>query len=114
MTLSVDQIIKSIEELAAAEQERVRQWLEDKRAKNGEGHASQADANRSSKSLKWLQENREKYAGQWVAVDGERLIASRLTAKAVYSKAKAEGVEIPFVELVTDPGPVPSTGGWLS
>jgi len=42
------------------------------------------------------------------------LIASGPTAIEVYSKAKAEGVEIPFVELVTDPEPVPSTGGWLS
>ncbi len=41
-------------------------------------------------------------------------MASGPTAKEVYSKAKAEGVEIPFVELVTDQEPVPSTGGWLS
>jgi hypothetical protein len=42
MTLSVDQIIKSIEKLPAAEQEKIRQWLEDKGAKNGEGYGSQA------------------------------------------------------------------------
>ena len=114
MTLSVDQIIKSIEKLPAAEQERIRQWLEDKGAKNGEGHGSQAQPNRSSKSLKWLHENREKYAGQWVALDGDRIIASGPTAKEVYSKAKAEGVEIPFVELVIEQESGPFTGGWLS
>ena len=75
---------------------------------------SQPHANRSAKSLRWLDENREKHSGQWVALDGDRLIASGPTAKEVYSKAKAEGVEIPFIELVTDPEPVPSTGGWLS
>ena len=47
-------------------------------------------------------------------LNGDRLIASGPTAKEVYSKAKAEGVEIPFVELVADPERVPSTGGWLS
>ena len=114
MTLSVDQIIKLIEQLPAAEQEKIRRWLEEKGATNGEGHGSQAVANRSSKSLKWLHENREKYAGQWVALDGDRLIANGPTAKEVYSKAKAEGFEIPFVELVTDQEPVPSTVGWLS
>jgi hypothetical protein len=114
MTLSVDQIIKSIEQLPAVEQEKIRQWLEDNEATNGEGHGSQGHANRSAKSLRWLHENREKYLGQWVALDGDRLIASGPTAKEVYSKAKAEGVEIPFVELVTDPEPAPSTGGWLS
>src|SRR5688572_1882537 len=111
MTLSVDQIIKSIERLPATERERIRQWLEEKGAKNGEGHGSQAHVNRSAKSLRWLDQNRQEYFGQWVALDGDRLIASGLTAKEVYSKAKAESVETPFVELVKDPEPVPSTGG---
>jgi hypothetical protein len=110
MTLSVDQIIKSIEQLPAAEQEKIRRWLEDKGATNGERHDSQAHANRSAKSLRWLHENREEYLGQWVALDGDRLIASGPTAKEVYSNAKAEGVEIPFVELVTEQEPGPFTG----
>ena len=62
----------------------------------------------------WLHENREKYSGQSVALDGDRLIASGPTAKEVYSKAKAEGVEVPFVELVLDREPMPFTSGWLS
>jgi hypothetical protein len=114
MSLSFDQIIKSIEQLPAAEQERIRRWLDEKGTPNGARNASQPHANRTAKSLRWLDENREKYSGQWVALDGDRLIADGPTAKEVYSKAKAEGVEIPFVELVTDPEPVPSTGGWLS
>ena len=102
MSLSFDQIIESIEQLPASEQERIRRWLENNGATNGEGHTSQTHANRSAKSLRWLHENREKYAGKWVALDGERLIASGPTAKEVYSEAKAEGIEVPFVELVTD------------
>jgi hypothetical protein len=114
MIPSLDQIIKSIEQLPTAEQEKIRRWLEDKGATNGEGHGSQAHTNRSEKSLRWLHENRDKYSGQWVALDGDRLIASGPTAKEVYSKAKAEGIEIPFVELVTGKESGPFTGGWLS
>ena len=114
MMLSVDEIIKSIAQLPASEQERIRRWLEEKEATNEEGQSSRAHANRSVKSLRWLHQNREKYSGQWVALNGDRLIASGPTAKEVYSKAKAEGVEIPFIELVADPEQVPSTGGWLS
>jgi hypothetical protein len=33
--------------------------------------------------------------------------------KEVYSKAQVEDMEMPFVELVTNREPVPSTGGWL-
>lgn len=112
MNSRFDQIIKSIEQLPPAEQERIRQWLEDKGTTNG-GHASQAQADRSAKSLEWLHENREQYSGQWVALDGDRLIASGATAQEVYSKAKAEGVEIPFVELVNAPESGPFIGGWL-
>ena len=111
MTPSFDQIIKSIEQLAEPEQERIRRWLDDRGTSNGEGNGSSAQAGRSEKSLEWLDENREKYAGQWVALDGDRLIANGLTAKEVYSKAKAEGVEIPFVELVTKGEAAPFTGG---
>ena len=114
MSLSFDQIIKSIEQLPAPEQERIRRWLNEKGATNGEGQSSQAHANRSAKSLRWLHENREKYSWQWVALDGDRLIANGPTAKEVYFKAKAEGLEIPFVELVTERESVPFTGGWLS
>ena len=110
MSLSFDQIIKSIEQLPASEQERIRRWLDEKKTSNGDN--SQSD--RSTKSLNWLHENQEKYLGQWVALDGDRLIASGPTAKEVYAKAKAQGVEIPFVELVTDQEQAPFTGGWLS
>jgi|SRR6185369_6928786 len=114
MSLSFDQIIKSIEQLPPPEQERIRRWLEEKETSNGVTEASPTHSGRSAKSLRWLHENRERYSGQWVALDGDRLIASGPTAKEVYSKAKTQGVEIPFVELVTKDDAVPFTGGWLS
>ena len=113
MSLSFDQIIKSIEQLPATEQERIRRWLDEKGPSNGDGDTSQADADRSARSLRWLDENRQKYLGQWVALDGDRFIGGGATAQEVYLKAKAEGVAIPFVELVSDREPVPFTGGWL-
>jgi hypothetical protein len=50
-------------------------------------------------------------------VDGWKIRERRtekVTAKEVYSKAKAEGIQIPFVELVTEEESGPFTGGWLS
>jgi hypothetical protein len=111
---SVEQIIKSIEQLPATEQERIRQWLQDRETSSTLREDPQGMAGRSARSLRWLDDNREKYSGQWVALDGDRLVASGQTAREVYSRAKAEGVETPFVELVTEPEPVPFTGGWLS
>ena len=113
MNPSFDQIIKSIERLPASEQEKIRRWLDEKGTSNGEATSSQTRANRSIQSLRWLHENQKRYSGQWVALDGDRLIANGSTAKEVYSKAKAEGVDIPFVELVTEQESVLFTGGWL-
>jgi hypothetical protein len=113
MNSSVDQIIKSIEQLPTSEQEKIRRWLDAKGSSNGDAETLQAHANRSAKSLTWLDENREKYLGQWVALAGDRLIANGSTAKEVYAKAKAEGVEIPFVEFITEKESGPFTGGWL-
>jgi len=114
MTPNVEQIIRSIQQLPEPEREKVRQWLEDKRTSDGTGGEWQARAGRSEKSLRWLNENRQKYLGQWVALDGDRLIASGPTAQEVYAKSKAEGVKIPFVELISEEEPAPFSGGWLS
>ena len=78
----------------------------------GEKSGGAADVSQA-KSLRWLNDNRVKYLGQWVALDGDCLIASGSTAKEVYSKAKSEGVKIPFAELVTEGESGPFTGGWL-
>jgi len=61
MTPSFDQIIKSIEQLSAPEQERIRRWLDARETSNERETGSQVQAERSAKSLKWLDENREKY-----------------------------------------------------
>ena len=50
---------------------------------NREKNGFQVQAERSAKSLRWLDENQEKYSGQWVALDGHRLIVNGPTAKEV-------------------------------
>src|SRR5215204_5653007 len=64
MTPNFDQIIKSIEQLPTPEQERIRRWLNARETSKGEENRSQAQAERSAKSLRWLDENQEKYSGR--------------------------------------------------
>jgi hypothetical protein len=113
MSASFEQLIASIAQLTAPEQERIRQWLQNRVMSNGLKEGLAGKRRTFVKVAQVTRKNRERYSGQWVALDGDRLIASGPTAKEVYSKAKSEGVETPFVELVAEPEPSPFTGGWL-
>jgi plasmid stability protein len=44
------------------------------------------------REVEWLQKHRDEYAGQWIALDGERLIASGDDLKQVVSTARRLGV----------------------
>jgi len=63
------------------------------------------------KTEKWLRENREKYMGQWVALEGDRLIAHGPDALKVHAEAKAAGIAVPFVEHIVEEKE-PFYAGW--
>jgi hypothetical protein len=53
-----------------------------------------------SAELRWLIKHRNEYAGQWVALDGDKLIASGPNASLVYEAARESGVALPLVTEV--------------
>ena len=55
------------------------------------------------REMQWLIDNAREYAGQWVALDGDRLIAHGPNAKEVYAAANADGAYLPMVAQVEDP-----------
>ncbi|MGH9855865.1 MAG: DUF5678 domain-containing protein [Blastocatellia bacterium] len=55
------------------------------------------------REMQWLVEHAREYAGQWVALDGDRLIAHGPNAKEVYAAANADGAYLPMVTQVEDP-----------
>lgn len=61
-------------------------------------------------SMRWLTEHAREYAGQWVALDGDRLIAHGPDARAVYAAANADGAYLPLVTQVEDPDATPYIG----
>lgn len=61
--------------------------------------------------LEWLKENREKYAGNYVALDKNKLVGIGKTFREASEKAKENGIEKPFITLVFSEKDVPF-GGW--
>lgn len=59
----------------------------------------------------WLREHQAEYQGQWVVLEGDRLISHGPDAKAVIEEARAAGITRPFLVQVTLPDDLP-WGGW--
>jgi len=68
------------------------------------------DAKRWSLEQRWLEEHRSELAGQWVALDGDRLIAHGKNARDVYAAAAASGVHLPLVLQVEPLDELPFEG----
>jgi hypothetical protein len=64
-----------------------------------------------TQELHWLKEHKAEYAGQWVALDGDRLLASGTDGFEVYKEARRLGIGKPFVTRV-EPGDKLPFGGW--
>ena len=64
-----------------------------------------------NEELRWLAEESGPYAGEWVALDGFRLIAHGGKLAAVSAAAKAAGTVEPFFARVPRDRDLPF-GGW--
>ncbi|MGE0131940.1 MAG: DUF5678 domain-containing protein [Blastocatellales bacterium] len=60
--------------------------------------------------LRWLSEHSHEYAGQWVALDGERLIASGSNREEVRRAANESGAYLPLVTRIPSPDDLPFAG----
>jgi len=56
----------------------------------------------ASKSIEWLGQHHYDYIGKWVVLAGNRLIGAGDDPRPIVSQARAEGVELPFVEYLRD------------
>ena len=63
-----------------------------------------------AKEFRWLAEHGQDYSGRWVALDGDRLVASGTRAKQVVQAARRSGVS-PLIHYVEPLVGLPF-GGW--
>ncbi len=68
------------------------------------------DNERWEREQRWLDEHREEYLGQWVALEGDRLLASGPDGRAVYEAARAAGVRAPLMTRVEPRDELPFAG----
>ncbi|HZF40723.1 MAG TPA: DUF5678 domain-containing protein [Blastocatellia bacterium] len=54
-------------------------------------------------SRRWMEAHRSEYAGQWVALDGARLIAAAATEGEVADAADTDGAYLPLIGYIPHP-----------
>ena len=102
-------LLRPLELLALAEHQRVRLTIEEKPARLSWDTAGPVNERREE--LRWLSTESGPYAGEWVALDGPRLIAHDERLASVSAAARAAGVAEPLFARVPRDKEIPF-GGW--
>jgi hypothetical protein len=108
-----DEILERIERLPDEKKAEVLRFLERVEASLTPEQTPCTVSERAAASMLWIAEHRSEFAGQWVAMDGARLVAHGADARAVADQARRLGVSVPFLHRVEAEEPVALWGGWL-
>lgn len=106
MSENMENILKQISQLPSDEQRKLQQILAAQQPRTKlplDQRVPPQPVPNSEREMKWLREHAREYANQWVALDGERLIAHGTDAGEVYAAAEADGARLPMVTFVEDP-----------
>lgn len=102
-------ILDKVRHLSQAKQEEVLRFADGLRRQDRTKSVPRRDR---TKEMKWVAGNRAAFAGRWVAVEGDRLVAADEDAQKVFDAAKAEGIGSPFVVHILPEDPLPFVPGW--
>lgn len=123
---TLEQIIEEAKKLPVEEQRRLRAALETLDS-NGEAqpanqepspqkpqslHVNNGDDEIRQLRMEWLKAHREEYGGQYVALDGDQLLAVGPNYLIAREKALAAGKPNAFVTYLSKPDEVAEMGGW--
>ena len=104
-----DAILDKVRHLPQAKQEEVLRFADGLQRQNASRRVMTRDR---ATEMKWITRNRPAVADQWVAVEGDRLVAADADAQKVFAAAKAEGIESPFVVRILPDDLLPFVAGW--
>src|SRR5579864_1318557 len=101
---TLEQIIDEARALSPAEKLKLRQTLDRELEQAAPAQSRAIESN-------WVDRHRDMYLGQWVAVEGDTLIAHGTHAREVYLAARQAGIASPYIVHIT-PKVDAYIGGW--
>jgi len=118
MTNRVQQVLRQIESLNADERQSLVEYLKEQERQDAAGASASASEEslpepdlRRLREYEWLRQHRDEYAGQYVALSGDRLVAHAATLQEAQRLAREAGAYRPLYVRIeaTDEPPF---GGW--
>ena len=115
---TLEQIIDEARSLSPAEKRKLRQALDleleqvEAQDRAQQPHSDNGDDQTRALRLEWLKSHREEYGGQYVALDGNRLIAVGPNYRVAREKALAAGKPNAFVTYLSKAAEMAEMGGW--
>src|SRR5262245_12429929 len=99
---TAETLMTQITSLPVSEKVKLRQLLDEQLSapeatKNGVKFVKPIPTPDPEPSLRWMNEHGREYGGQWVALDGDRLIAHGENAEEVFAAADDDGAYLPLV-----------------
>ena len=115
MQVDFEQALETVQSLSPQDYQKLRRWMDEHHHENGQTKdlnfvTTEHRDERMQLTKKWLAENRRKYLGEWIALDGDKLISHDKNGRKVIAEAKASGVKHLFLDRITD-DELPF-GGW--
>ena len=115
---TLEQILDEARSLSPAQKRKLRQALDvELEPVKAQGraqptHGENGDRETRQRRLEWLKSHREEYGGQYVALDGDRLVAVGPNYRVAREKALAAGKTNAFVTYLSKPDEIAEMGGW--
>ncbi len=115
-TLTAENILILIEQLPSTERTRLDQLLT--RQQNQTNKTKPPLDKRvppkpmpdDKRERQWVTEHKHEYPGQWVALDGDRLVAASPVEEEVWDAVDADGATLPLVLRIPSPDDLPYIG----
>lgn len=115
MQTTLEQAVEVVRALSEQDYEKLREWIQENPSNKEKAKIQypialdeerwRARTENFNRALRWIEQHRAEFSGQWVCLDGDRLVSHGEDARKVFEEAKAKGIEIPFIEHITSEEP---------
>jgi hypothetical protein len=109
MQITAENVLQLVEQLSTTEQAKLDQLLKQRTTVAPQLNGATAHPLKpipmpdGRRERQWLAAHRRDYANQWVALDGDRLIAASPQHDEVWAAAQADGAYLPLITFIEAP-----------